>query len=112
MQPERAPRTAKVLLLVGVLLVVAGGLLLIARYLTAHYERHSFVDGQAPPRYVQVHEGRTYSISVPGGVKYEQELGQPPQALQCSVRQPDGPEINLEVTRESNDTKMINTIAS
>jgi hypothetical protein len=112
MQPDRAPRSAKVLVWVGLFLVVAGGLVLIARYLTAHYERHSFVDGQAPPRYVQVHAGRTYSISVPGGVKYEQELGQPPQALQCSIQQANGPEINLEVTRESNDTKMINTIAS
>ncbi len=111
-QASRSPRGAKVLAWVGLFLVVAGALVLIGRYLTAHYERHSYLDGQPPPRYVTVRAGHSYWISVPGGVKYEQELGQPPQALQCSIQQPNGPDITLEVTRESNDTKMINTIAS
>ncbi len=111
-EPSRSTRGAKVMIWAGLLLVVAGSLVLIARYLTARYEHHSFVDGQPPSRYVDVQEGRTYRISVPGGVKYEQDLGQPPQALHCSAQQPNGPELTLDLTRESNDTKMINTIAS
>ena len=100
------------LLIVGLLLVVTGAVLLIARYLTAHYERHSFVDGQSPARYVTVEAGKTYWVSVRGGVKHEKELGQPPSALQCSAQQRNGPEITLDLTREGNDTKLVNGLAS
>ncbi|HEU5267753.1 MAG TPA: hypothetical protein VFU35_13680 [Jatrophihabitans sp.] len=108
------PRSRRVRLFIslGLLLVVAAGVLLVARYLTAHYERHSFVDGQPPPRYVSVQAGRTYWISVPGGVEYEKDLGQPPAALQCNATQRNGPQFTLDLAREGNDTKMVNAIAS
>lgn len=99
-------------LVVGLLLVVIGGVLLVARYLVAHYEHHSFTDGQPPPRYVSVRAGSTYWISVPGGVETEKQLGQPPSALQCNAQQQDGPLYTLDVNREGNDTKMVNAIGS
>ena len=99
-------------LAVGVLLVLIGGALLVARYLVAHYERHSYTDGQPPPRYVSVRAGATYWISVPGGVETEKQLGQPPSALQCSAQQQNGPLYTLDVNREGNDTKMVNAIGS
>ncbi len=100
------------MLLAGVGLAVLGAVLLVGQHLAAGYERHSFTDGQPPPRYVDLVAGRTYWLGVPDGVAHEQSLGLPPRVVQCTAVQRDGPETALQVNAERQGTKMINLIGS
>lgn len=96
---------AVVLLLVAVLF---GGLYRVADGL----EKHSYNSGAVPPDKVQLTQGRTYQISVPGGRKALAERGISTSVAQCSVTQPSGVSQHLSVTLLSNDVRPTNAIAT
>jgi hypothetical protein len=94
-----------------VLLVAAalfGGLYRVADGL----EKHSYNSGAVPPDTVQLTQGRTYQISVPGGRKALASRGISTSVGQCSVTQQSGVSQNLSVTALSNDVRPTNAIAT
>lgn len=96
---------AVVLLLAAVLF---GGLYRVADGL----EKHSYNSGAVPPDTVQLTQGRTYQISVPGGRKALAERGISTSVAQCSVTQASGVSQDLSVTLLSNDVRPTNAIAT
>lgn len=96
---------AVVLLLAAVLF---GGLYRVADGL----EKHSYNSGAVPPDTVELTQGRTYQISVPGGRKALAKRGISTAAAQCSVTQPSGVSQHLSVTLLSSDVRPTNAIAT
>jgi hypothetical protein len=96
----------------GVLLVVAGiALWVLYRYQSGR-QPDSFTTGGAPPSYVHVTSGKTYWLSIAGGVQKETSLGLDPAALKCTAATPGAGATGLAIQAESADTKAINQIAS
>ncbi|HEY3091076.1 MAG TPA: hypothetical protein VGJ59_23765 [Jatrophihabitantaceae bacterium] len=96
---------AVVLLLAAVLF---GGLYRVADGV----EKHSYNSGAVPPDTVQLTQGRTYQISVPGGRKALAKRGISTSVAQCSVTLRSGVSQNLTVTPLSNDVRPTNALAT
>ena len=99
---------------VAAIVLVVAGLMFCGMYrLTAGTERHSYSPGAVPPATVRLTEGRTYELSVPGGVKALKAQGQDVASPTCSYTRPgETTSSELTVQAEGADTKATNTVAT
>jgi hypothetical protein len=98
---------------VAAVLLVVAGLLCCALYrLTAGTEHHSYSPGAVAPSTVRLAEGRSYELSVPGGVKALAAQGADVTAPQCSYTPAGRSSSGLTVQAAGADTKATNTVAT
>lgn len=110
--PTLARRPTSWPALAGVVLVVLGlGCWALYR-LTAGGERHSFAVGALAPAYVQVQDGRTYSIGIPGGARTVKARGADLGRLACEISPAGEVGQQLGVLPEPDDTKAENQVAT
>ena len=107
------PRRTRLGAVVAGTVLVLGGLAAWALYVqSSGDEPHAYARDGKPPAYVQVEAGKTYRISVRGGVATEARAGIAPDALTCTAARPGQAPGALNLTTESADTKATNDIAS
>jgi hypothetical protein len=108
-----APRAGSVRVLVGGIVLVLAGTACWALYgLQAGREHRAYAHGGPPPAYVQLTEGHTYWLSVPGGVRHLDEVGVQVSSLQCTAAEPGQTPGALSVTPQTKGTKATDEIAS
>ncbi len=108
----RHRRAARARTLTGSALLAAGFLLWLWYHVTASGEAHSYTDGEAPPRSVQLHAADRYVLGYPGGLPAIQRAGVRAQALRCTAVTPTGGSTVLQLAVEPDGTKATDQIAS
>lgn len=97
---------------VSVLLIVLGLGLVVLWRIASGTERHSWDTAAVPPALVELTEGHSYAISLPGGVPSEARYGVSPDSLDCSASGSGVGSSQLKLTVEQDGTKATNQIAS
>lgn len=96
----------------GVAMMFACVLLFGVAAVLAGTERHSYVGGALPPNEVAVTQGRSYQISIHGGVKALTERSINPTGLQCEWSSQGSGSQLLELNPENGESKATNTVAT
>jgi hypothetical protein len=100
----------------AVALTVVGVALWVLYRVQAGTEAHAYSPGAIAPRTVQLTQGHTYHLSIPGGVQAEYDLGVAPSELACTFTPAGGQAGSLAVTAEDPGdpagSKTTNEIAS
>ncbi len=96
----------------AILLILGIGFGAVAR-LAASAEQTSYFGRSSAPQFAQVTEGRTYLLSVHGGVNALTDQGLNAASLACSYLTPSNNTLqSLKLTAEAADTKATNAVAS
>lgn len=96
----------------GVVLVALGLILWVMHHLLAGQEHHSYTSGSSPPRQVELHDGTTYWLAVPGGVAAAKKAGVDTTTLTCTAQRVGAADVPLRITVQERGTKAVDQIAS
>ena len=97
---------------IAVVLLLAGLALAAAFRVISGTEHQAFAVGAVPPSSTPVTEGKTYELSVPGGVPALKKKGVDVTTAQCAWSVAGSGSQVLEVAASGADTKAINTVGT